>query len=96
MSTPTFNNKREMYDVSNTNGTITVSGSIRIKVDDETVDDLSGGISINETGEQIGSFNLMSVQVYDLPNFKYRTAASTLVDEILAEAMTKIQETDNV
>lgn len=58
MSTPTFNNKREMYDVSNTNDTITVSGSILIKVDDETVDDLSGGISINETGDKRAMLSL--------------------------------------
>ena len=95
MSNPTFTNEREMYDVEHTNGTINVTGSIRVKVENKQVEELSGGIMLAETGAQIGAYNLMSVQIYDIANIQYRTAASELVDEILAAALTQIQTLDN-
>lgn len=90
-----FTNKKTLVDFDHTGEEIKLTGSVRIDNETETVEDITGSIfkvqSSEMSEERIGTFNLMSLNIYSMENIKYRTTASTMLDEVMVAAQTEVQ-----
>lgn len=90
-----FTNKKTLVDFDHTGEEIKLTGSVRIDNETKGVESISGSIirlQASETPEErIGDFSLMSLNIYSMDNIKYRTTASTMLDEVMVASQTEVQ-----
>lgn len=90
-----FSNKKVVVDFVHEGEEIKLTGNVRIDAETTNIENISGGIykvsaePEMQEGERIGEFNLMSLSIYSMENIKYRTKASTMLDEVMTQAMTQ-------
>lgn len=90
-----FSNKKVVVDFVYEGEEIKLTGNVRIDAETTNIENISGGIykvsaePEMQEGERIGEFNLMSLSIYSMENIKYRTKASTMLDEVMTQAMTQ-------
>lgn len=90
-----FTNKKVVVDFAHEGEEIKLTGNVRVDAETTNIENISGGIyKISaepemQEGERIGDFNLMSLTLYSMENIKYRTKASTMLDEVMTQAMTQ-------
>lgn len=90
-----FSNKKVVVDFSHKGEEIKLTGNVRVDAETKNIENISGGIykvsaePEMQEGERIGDFSLMSLTLYSMDNIKYRTTASTMIDEVMTQAMTQ-------
>ena len=91
-----FSNKKVLVDFAHEGEEIKLAGNVRIDAETRNIENISGGIykvsaePETQEGERIGDFSLMSLTLYSMENIKYRTTASTMLDEVMTQAMTQV------
>lgn len=89
-----FTNKKILLDFTHTGEEIELAGNVRIDDQTKNVDNVSGSILKldQEAGNtKIGEFSLMNLTIYSMENIRYRTKASTMLDEVMVQAQTDSQ-----
>lgn len=90
-----FTNKKVVVDFAHKGEEIKLTGNVRVDDESKNIENISGGIykvsaePEMQEGERIGDFSLMSLSIYSMENIKYRTTASTMIDEVMTQAMTQ-------
>lgn len=90
-----FSNKKVVVDFAHEGEEIKLTGNVRIDTETRNIENISGGIYKVSTdpetqeSEHIGDFNLMILTLFSMDNVKYRTTASTMLDEVMTQAMTQ-------
>lgn len=90
-------NKKFLFDFDHVGEEIKLTGGVRVDNETKTVENISGSIFKTQSEnpeDKIGEFNLMSVTIYSMENIKYRTKASTMIDEVMVQAQAEAQKTE--
>lgn len=89
-----FKNKRVIFEFEHSNEEIKVKGQITIDATTKSTSEISGHIyKLDDSPEmvtEIGNFNINSVSVNSSQYSTYRTPASQLIDEVMAQAMVDV------
>lgn len=80
-------NKRTLADFIYDVTEITLKGSVEINTTEGNIVGVNGQILLADN-TVIGDFRLTSINIYDVANFRYRTEASQLLDELISDITT--------